>query len=330
MPNQAANEVEVASNPFSVFGPAPYTLVGVCEKVHPVAGYDISGEMNPSMGFRAGGSCDLCAMPIRWAYNFQAGNGCRFTVGCECALKAQITDGSTLRNARRDYERTIVVREAARARAEREAAERLANQASGKGAFTHRELAEAEEEERFKIANAAAEQRDRVELARRTHAPYVGEVGTRYAAVVTLTFVKGMESQYGIFWIECYRTANGSTLVYKGGTRSAVRVGETAEICFGVKAQSEYTHNDRIGGTSKQTIIEQLKTLEILEATPEAHHDAGKNRLVGTRRVGTNGSYEPKAKKPAKTKTLVFSATCWVHADCIANPALGEACVASR
>lgn len=257
--------MEHFAHPFAVFGPGPYTLVCVVEKLHPIGGWEPDGTPILSQGFRAGGHCDLCGHSLRWCYDFATANGTRFSVGCDCALFAYAHDAeglaaikAAMADARRAFYAERRERETKAAREAREALERTEN-----GGLTLREIAEREAEE----AARAAEARDRTELARRESAPFVGEVGQKIVAraVLVKSWASDFPGPYGTLWIETYRTETGASLVYRGTSPMGVRLGETIELSATVKAHGEYTHKDRIGGTERQTTIARPKLLGILD-----------------------------------------------------------------
>jgi hypothetical protein len=117
------------AHPFAVFGPAPYRLVG----------FETTDDREAEQNYRrnsglsyttnlCGGSCDLCGTAIWNVYTFEASNGRRFKVGCDCAEKAG--EGVEAKAGRRRIERAAVERRQWIARCEREAIERARNLAN--------------------------------------------------------------------------------------------------------------------------------------------------------------------------------------------------------
>ena len=109
-----------------MFGPAPYRFVGF------ESADDREAEQNARMGMGlsyttnyCGGACDLCGTAIWNVYFFEAANGRRFKVGCECAEKAG--EGRTAKEGRRNQERAAAEARGFQVRLERLDAERARN-----------------------------------------------------------------------------------------------------------------------------------------------------------------------------------------------------------
>jgi hypothetical protein len=106
-------------HPFSHLGPAPYRFIEVQTMRLPTTG-------QPS------GSCQHCNTGIAYAFHFEASNGTRFYVGCDCALKADPGTAAIAQSWRRKHEAELRKLRAEKARAKREARWALENHLKAK------------------------------------------------------------------------------------------------------------------------------------------------------------------------------------------------------
>lgn len=201
------------SHPFEFYGPAPYRIVKVEERVHVV----------PGMFARAGSTCDVCGACIRWCYTVRAGNGAEFTVGCDCARKAGMS-AAEIREANRGYRRERAEREAAVSRREREAAEREANRSAFGIAATDREIREGS-------AAGRAAARQWLEAERLVEARYVGEVGKRLRGL-ELRCDAGFhfDGHFGTTHIWILRDRAGNAYVWK--TSASLGYDDPSDHCW--------------------------------------------------------------------------------------------------
>lgn len=181
-------------HPFETFGPAPYRIVRIEEKVHVI----------PGVMVKAAGSCDVCMTSIRWAYTVRAGNGVEFITGCDCAEKCGMT-AKELRDARRSYVRE---RNAAERRAHRAAAEAAERSGNPLG-LTRREMTQ---------ATVAGEQAARLwlEAERKAEAQHTGIVGKRARGLeLRVDHIASWEGYYGITYLYIMRDRAGNAYTWK-------------------------------------------------------------------------------------------------------------------
>ena len=119
-------------HPFEYFGPAPYRIINVAEKVHVIPGVSVT----------AGGTCDVCGTRIRWAFTVRAGNGAEFVTGCDCAMKCGMTP-KEIKDARRAERAERWATESKKQREARLAEQRACVLAKHGVALTYAELHEA-------------------------------------------------------------------------------------------------------------------------------------------------------------------------------------------
>lgn len=196
---------KTAIHPFESFGPAPYTIVGVTEKVFVI----------PGVCVKAGGSCDVCGTGIRWSYKIRAANGVEFVTGCDCAEKAGMS-AKSLVEARRSYMRECWERESAKERNARLDAQRARNNG----------LTDAEREQA--IANGVAFARARLKRERAYDATHLGTVGKRMRGVEAIVeHTHTFETHYGPKTIWILRDRAGNQIVVK--TSSGIGVESKGE-----------------------------------------------------------------------------------------------------
>lgn len=271
------------AHPFEVLARGPYTFEGVSEHVHPIAGYDLEGKPIPFEGFRAGGSCDYCSSPIRWAYKFRGSDNKTFKVGCDCALKGHAHDAKSLeavrlalKEARRVFEFEKRSSESRAAKAAREAEEKAINEKAGRGAYTHAELEQMEIDREAEEARAAEERREAIESARREASEYIGSLDDRITVEGELIFRHSFESYYGVKTIQKFATKQG-TVVYMGSSPLPVRVGERALFTGTVKEHSVYQATSHNLTPEKQTKLARV-TVKSITASPDASRVGTKGR----------------------------------------------------
>lgn len=245
-------------HPFESFGPAPYRIVRVNEKIF----------CSPGEYPRAAGSCDVCLNTIRWAYTVRASNGVEFVTGCDCALKAGMT-AVEIKAARREHRHNLFTESRAAERRARETAERAANLAKFGVSLTNAEIELATRE-----GQAAAKAWLRNE--RVADAQYVGEVGKRARGLELLverthSFVTAFGTK--VIWI--LRDRNGNQIVLKSCSPLGL---DAPEGWQSVQSFDKYTNTYssrwfRLDATvkehstyngMKQTIIQRCKVTAIL------------------------------------------------------------------
>jgi hypothetical protein len=247
------NAATATVHPFSVFGPGPYRLVGyeteddraLIQKYRENAGLTFTTNL-------CGGSCELCGTAIWNVYIFEAANGRRFRVGCDCAEKA----GENPKAERRALVRRDEERRASITRMEREEYEREANLANP-------EIGEA-------LTNAEVTYwvcaiRDLERMIERVSSRHVGTVGERLKSIkVRFEEVFAFESFYGVKRCYKFRTPEGHALTW--WTTSGIgglEEGETIMITATVKKHGDYTPKggDMNGVTQLETEIARVKVM---------------------------------------------------------------------
>ena len=112
------------THPLAALGPAPYRFVGL-ETSDDRTAANVARE-SAGLAFTTndcGGACDLCGTAIWNVFSFEAANGRRFKLGCDCADLAGLT-GQALadfKESRREHARALRAERTRIAREEREA-----------------------------------------------------------------------------------------------------------------------------------------------------------------------------------------------------------------
>lgn len=245
------------THPFESFGPAPYRIIGVTEKLHII----------PGCAPQVAGCCNVCMQTIRWAYTIRAANGVEFVTGCDCALKAGMT-AAEIKSARRAYRRSQQDERARLSKEQREAEERACNKQQLGFAVTNEELAVAQ---RTGIAAGKAWLR----AERKYEARHIGVVGQRSRGLeLMVERTYSFETFYGLKTIWFLKDRANNQLIWKSMSRPAL---QTKTETFGVwderdrdarkarwfradatvKAHSEYEG-------MRQTEVQRLKTTAVL------------------------------------------------------------------
>lgn len=264
----SAAETQPASHPFSVFGPGPYTFVGLETTDDRQAAN--AAAMNSGLTYTTnmcGGSCDLCGHEIWNVFTFKTATGRKFKVGCDCAEKAgeghQVREGKRLHaaglraDARREYMETEC-----RSRDARLEAERDYNESLGHGRLTNDEL----------VAKIEAD-REAEKQARRDASRHIGKPGERIKNVLLrYEGIYSYESAYGWQHLVFLRTVEGhNAIVWKTSTgrprkivrqgdhefSEAVEEGETFVASFTVKSHGSY-QREEAPRAELQTKVERL------------------------------------------------------------------------
>lgn len=224
---------ETISHPFAVFGPAPYHFVSL----ETTEDRELANSARRANGLSyttnmCGGTCDLCGTSIWNVFTFEAANGERFRVGCDCADKAG--EGHLAKAGRRHHNREIAERREHLKREERLAAEREYNLADP-------EIAEGLTNEEVSYWRRTLFELEEVLL--RMSSRHFGTVGQRVKSIeVVYEGVFGFETMFGIKRIYRFRTRGGDALVwFTMGSLCGIRdVGDVITIAATVKKHGEY------------------------------------------------------------------------------------------
>lgn len=186
------------THPFAGFGPAPYRIVGMSEKVRVI----------PGVSVRAGGTCDHCGTGIRYAYTVRCSDGVEFVVGCDCAEKAGMTR-SEIREARRSWRLARLAYEwQAKAKA-RDDEQRERNFIESGYHLTDSEIAQAARQ-----GQSAA--RAWIRAERKYQARHVGQIGKRIRGLRLLVERShSFDTLYGLKTIWILRDERNNQIVLK-------------------------------------------------------------------------------------------------------------------
>lgn len=244
------------AHPFSVFGPAPYRFVSLetADDREAEQSYRRGAGLTYTTNL-CGGACDLCGTAIFNVYTFEAANGRRFKVGCDCAEKAG--EGEACKAGKRTHDREARDRATKAEIAARLQAERDRNLAEIGEAITNAE--------RFDLTKAMQAFEDALVRAGSWH---IGDLGKRIKRIaVRLERRFTIETMWG--YKTCYklRTFDGNALTWwtaSGclGTTDAdgywinAERGTILEIAATVKRHGEYKGE-------RQTEVQRVKVLAL-------------------------------------------------------------------
>lgn len=188
----------IETHPFAGFGPAPYRVVKVEEKL-----FAIPGE-----AARPCGCCDVCCACLRWVFTVRAANGVEFATGCDCALKAGMTL-QEIKEARRGYRNAKLEAERAAYTRESNKVQREANKAAIGYALTDKEIWSAQTEGQ-EIAKAW------LRAERKYNARHIGEVGKRARGLeLAVERCMSFDNAFCTMTIWICRDRAGNQVVYK-------------------------------------------------------------------------------------------------------------------
>jgi hypothetical protein len=202
------------------------------------------------------GTCGCCGMALMHNYIVESSDGLRSAVGSECVRKTgEKTLISEVELEARKVAKTVrKAGERARAEAAREVW--LNKVVDGK---TNRERESAEQAERTAKDAAKRAERDTRVAAREAqersdleNSRHLGVVGERRDFVLIHSHTASFSGSFGSYYIQSFRTPEGETVVYKGGSPIPCDKGATINVKAAVKAHDDYKG-------VKQTVIARAK-----------------------------------------------------------------------
>lgn len=208
------------------------------------------------------GSCQCCGTPIIHNFIVESADGIKSAVGCECVRK---TGDKTLITKVESERRAIEKKQ--RAARDRAARDEWLKQVDADG-VTNREKAEAhaaaiQAERDARIAKQRADQKARDEEAaeaiRSSH--HVGQVGERIELELIYSHTASFPGAFGTFFIQTFRTQDGATVVYKGGSPIGFDDNRMMEKGVHITVKATVKKHDAYNEV-KQTVISRAKVLE--------------------------------------------------------------------